>query len=125
MSNNKKRVVFTQGGKGGVGKTTFANDLADWYRANGVGVKLLDFDCENEEASGFKHFNKEAEKFNINEEASLDAIFDILEDDTVDVMLIDQAAASGEATFRWFREVGKEIQAVSYTHLTLPTICSV
>ena len=102
-----KRVVFTQGGKGGVGKTTFANDLADWYRTNGVKVKLFDFDSENEAASGFQHFNPEAEKFNINEEGSLDAILSILDSDDCHVLLIDQAAASGEATFDWFEEVGE------------------
>ena len=30
------RAVFTQGGKGGVGKTEVAIALASWYRANGI-----------------------------------------------------------------------------------------
>ena len=107
MTNTKKRVVFTQGGKGGVGKTTLANDMADWYRGRGISVKMLDFDWENEAASGFSFFNKEAEKFNINEPGSLDAILAILDDSQNDVMLIDQAAASGQKTFEWFAEVGE------------------
>lgn len=122
MTKNK-RVVFTQGGKGGVGKTTFANDLADWYRRKELPVKLLDFDTENKASSGFSYFNEDAERFNINRDGSLDAILKILDDPDHEIMLIDQAAASGEQTFEWFQEMGAEARemGIQFTSVGLIT----
>lgn len=42
-----KRVVFTMGGKGGVGKTGVVVALAEWFQANEIPVTLLDLDTEN------------------------------------------------------------------------------
>ena len=41
------RVVFTQGGKGGTGKTAFATMLVEWYAAHKTPVVLIDMDTEN------------------------------------------------------------------------------
>lgn len=42
-----KRVVFTMGGKGGVGKTGCMLALAEWFEANQIPFTLLDLDTEN------------------------------------------------------------------------------
>jgi MinD superfamily P-loop ATPase len=42
-----KRVVFTMGGKGGVGKTGLMVALAEWFEANEIPFTLLDLDTEN------------------------------------------------------------------------------
>lgn len=52
MTASTKRVVFTMGGKGGVGKTGVMVALAEWFEANEIPVTLLDLDTENK-ARGF------------------------------------------------------------------------
>jgi len=42
MTEFSKRVVFTMGGKGGVGKTGVVVALAEWFQANEIPVTLLD-----------------------------------------------------------------------------------
>ena len=42
-----KQVVFTMGGKGGVGKTGLMVALAEWFEANESPFTLLDLDTEN------------------------------------------------------------------------------
>ena len=53
---NSKRVVFTMGGKGGVGKTGVMVALAEWFEANEIPVTLLDLDTENKARGSLKHF---------------------------------------------------------------------
>ena len=36
------RVVFTQGGRGGVGKTAFSTLLVEWYRTKNAPLALID-----------------------------------------------------------------------------------
>ena len=43
----EKRVILSMGGKGGVGKTSVMTGLAEWFKENGIPVKLLDLDTEN------------------------------------------------------------------------------
>ena len=56
------RIVFTQGGKGGVGKTTAALSLYDYYMTKGAEVILADFDAENREKSGLNFWHKSAKR---------------------------------------------------------------
>ena len=43
----RKRVIFSMGGKGGVGKTSVMTGLAEWFEENQIPVTLLDLDTEN------------------------------------------------------------------------------
>jgi cellulose biosynthesis protein BcsQ len=73
----RKRVVFTKGGKGGVGKTGFMVNLAEWFLENEIPFTLLDLDTENKARGSLKHcFNGTAHKVNIHTEAGLDAFVD-------------------------------------------------
>ena len=98
-----KRAIFTQGGKGGVGKTEVALALASWYKAKGYEPVLLDFDVENANNSGFKSFYPEAEKLDIHKEGSLDAFFSAF-DSGADIVLADLAGGSSNAAQAWFDE---------------------
>ena len=56
MTEYSKRVVFTMGGKGGVGKTGVVVALAEWFQANEIPITLLDLDTENKARGSLKHF---------------------------------------------------------------------
>ena len=43
MTVNTKRVVFTMGGKGGVGKTGVMVALAEWFEANQILEPVINF----------------------------------------------------------------------------------
>ena len=74
MTESSKRVVFTMGGKGGVGKTAVILVLAEWFEANSIPITLLDLDSENKAAGSLKHyFPSSAHPVNIHTHAGLDA----------------------------------------------------
>ena len=99
----KKRVVFTKGGKGGVGKTGFMVNLAEWFLENEIPFTLLDLDTENKARGSLKHyFSTTAHKVNIHTEAGLDAFVDYLSDDQAPVVLADMGAGSGQVALKWF-----------------------
>src|SRR5215472_17452986 len=84
-SNNRtdisKRVIFTMGGKGGVGKTSFVLTLAEWFDDHHIPVKLLDLDTENKARGSLKHyFDRTVAKVNVHTAAGLDAFIDHLSD---------------------------------------------
>src|SRR5260370_37006153 len=75
-----KRVVFTMGGKGGVGKTGLMVALAEWFEVNETPFTLLDLDTGNKARGSLKHFfNGSVAKVNIHTPAGLDAFVDHLE----------------------------------------------
>lgn len=98
----KTRVVFTQGGKGGVAKTEVVLSLIPWYRQRGIEPVLLDFDIENTNKSGLQNFYPEARKFDVHTEGTLDEFFDVCDDPKVQVVIADLGAGAGAATYSWF-----------------------
>ena len=105
-SNERMRAVFTQGGKGGVGKTEVAIALASWYRANGIEPALLDFDVENADKAGFQTYFPQATKIDVHREGSLDAFFNAFDQGT-SVVLADLAGGSSNAAEKWFEEAAE------------------
>jgi hypothetical protein len=97
----RSQIVFTQGGKGGVGKTTVIAALTGWIRTKGFDPVLLDFDSENREKSSFQSFYPEAQKIDIRAPDSLDRVFHFLETPGR-IVIADQGAGSGAETFSWF-----------------------
>ncbi|MGK0185687.1 MAG: MinD-like ATPase involved in chromosome partitioning or flagellar assembly [Verrucomicrobiales bacterium] len=106
MSSNQSpiRVVFTEGGKGGVGKTEIAISLATWYQSQGISPRFIDFDTENTDKSGLKNFVPDAVRFDIHTPGALDHFFEVC--DTGDrVVLADMGAGAGSATYDWFEKM--------------------
>ena len=97
----RSQILFTQGGKGGVGKTTVIAALTGWIRTKGFDPVLLDFDSENREKSSFQSFYPEAQKIDIRAPDSLDRVFHFLETPGT-IVIADQGAGSGAETFSWF-----------------------
>ncbi len=97
----RSNIIFTQGGKGGVGKTTVVTALTAWIRTKGFDPILLDFDSENRDKSSFQSFYPEAQKVDIHAPDSLDRVFHFLEKPGT-ILIADQGAGSGAETFSWF-----------------------
>jgi MinD-like ATPase involved in chromosome partitioning or flagellar assembly len=106
----KKRVVFTMGGKGGVGKTSVVLSLAEWFQAHQVKITLLDLDSENKAAGSLKHyFSSSAHQVNIHTAAGLDAFVDYLTNDGPTIILADMGGGSGQVALDWFDTMYPEI----------------
>ena len=119
----RKRVVFTQGGKGGVGKTGFMIHLAEWFLANEIPFTLLDLDTENKSRGSLKHyFSDLARKINIHTEAGLDSFIDCLSEGAP-VLLADMGAGSGQVALNWFETMYPDLteQGILFTAIGVVT----
>jgi MinD-like ATPase involved in chromosome partitioning or flagellar assembly len=111
MTANAKRVVFTMGGTGGVGKTGVMVALAEWFGANEIPVTLLDLDTENNARGSLKHFfDGSVTKVNIHTPAGLDAFIDHL-DGGAPIILADMGAGAGQVAADWFDSMYEDFTA--------------
>jgi len=126
MNSNKSsriRIVFTQGGKGGVAKTEATLSLVSWYQQQGIQPYLLDFDVENVTKSGLQNFHPETLKFDVHERGALDEFLVICDRDDMEVVLADQGAGAGKETHRWFNRVYEDVKdlEVAFTSIGVTT----
>ena len=111
MTEFSKRVVFTMGGKGGVGKTGVVVALAEWFQANEIPVALLDLDTENKARGSLKHFfNGTVTKVDVHTPAGLDAFVDHLDGGTP-IILADMGAGAGQVAAGWFDSMYEDVAA--------------
>ncbi|HUI78899.1 MAG TPA: hypothetical protein VLY24_13320 [Bryobacteraceae bacterium] len=103
-----RRVIFTMGGKGGVGKTGIVLALTDWFRSNGIPITLLDLDTENKARGSLQHYFAEARKVDIQTHEGLDALIDSI-DDGAEIVLADMGAGSGQVTYQWFDAMHEDL----------------
>jgi MinD-like ATPase involved in chromosome partitioning or flagellar assembly len=121
--STSKRVIFTMGGKGGVGKTGVMVALAEWFEANQIPVTLLDLDTENKARGSLKHFfDGTVTKVNIHTPAGLDAFVDHLESGA-SIILADMGAGAGQVAADWFDAMYEDVAAlgVSFTAVGVVT----
>lgn len=111
MTDFSKRVVFTMGGKGGVGKTGIVVALAEWFQTNQIPVTLLDLDTENKARGSLKHFfNGTVTKVDVHTPAGLDAFVDHLDGGTP-IILADMGAGAGQVAAGWFDSMYEDVAA--------------
>ena len=124
MNATSKLIVFSCGGKGGVGKTTVATSVADYYATRGIAATLFDCDTENKQRGSLSHFFPSAEKLDIRAERGLDRFVDIALVADARVALADLAAGSGRDTFQWFDIMFDGLDAAGVRFTAVATITS-
>ena len=116
----QKRVIFTMGGKGGVGKTGTILALAEWFQSNQIPITLLDLDSENKAAGSLKHyFPESAHAVNIHTAAGLDVFVDYLTDDGPKVILSDMGGGSGQVALDWFDTMYPEVEPLNIAFIAI------
>jgi MinD-like ATPase involved in chromosome partitioning or flagellar assembly len=106
----KSRVIFTEGGKGGVGKTAFMTALVEWFEAQDLPFTLLDLDTENKARGSLTHyFRDKTRKVNIHTSEGLDAFVDAL-DEGAPVVVADMGAGSGQVAHKWFHTMHENVR---------------
>jgi hypothetical protein len=109
----KCRIVFTVGGKGGVGKSAFIRNYAEACEAKSVRYKLVDCD---DETSTLTRFHREARFVAIRSPLEIDALVQIAVEERPEVLAVDLPARAGEEFQAWFSLVPfDELRAVGVT----------
>lgn len=118
-----KRIIFTQGGKGGVGKTELQLSLIPWIRIQGHEPALLDFDVENTNKSGLQNFYPEAEKYDVHKEGALDRFLDICDQSDTSIIIADLGSGAGTAAYQWFEDIYEDAHAlgIAFTSIGVTT----
>jgi hypothetical protein len=121
-TDQKSRVVFTQGGKGGVGKTAFTTLLVEWYATHKVSHGLIDMDSENKKAGSLGHFFPQARKANIQRARGLDDFIAVL-DEGASIVVADMGGGAGEVAHEWFNSMytAAHENGVAFTAIGLVT----
>lgn len=120
----KKRVIFSMGGKGGVGKTSVMTGLAEWFEENRIPVTLLDLDTENKVKGSLTHFfGGRVPKINIHTPAGLDAFIDILAEDAP-AIVADMGAGAGQITHDWFHKMYPDVSEAGVVFTAIGVVTS-
>lgn len=121
-ATTRKRVILSMGGKGGVGKTSVMTAIAEWFRENGIPVRLLDLDAENKARGSLTHFfGGEVPKVNIHTPAGLDAFVDELTEGPP-VILADMGAGAGQVTYDWFDRMHLDVSEAGIVFTTIGVV---
>src|SRR5690242_71338 len=99
---NRKQILFTEGAKGGGGKTTFIAGLADFFLHEGFPVKLVDADIDNKTRGSLSHLFKGTPKLDIRTKHGLDEFIALVLEGNAQTVLADLGAGSSKETWEWF-----------------------
>lgn len=117
-----KMVIFTMGGKGGVGKTASLVSLVEYFDENKIPRKLIDCDMENKKAGSLYRFYPEAEKVDIRKPNGLDVFIDIASDDNAPIVVADLGAGSSVDLIGWFEEMYPAAKELGISFLAIGSI---
>ncbi len=105
-----KRVVFTMGGKGGVGKTTVMSALTEWYKANGLTVDIVDMDPENRAVGSLASLFASAKKWPATEQWAYDQLLALSMTSEADIIPVDIGAAQAHQMIPWIQKFYRAAQ---------------
>ena len=120
-SQPSSRVIFTEGGKGGVGKTAFTSMLVEWYAKHNTPHTLLDLDTENKARGSLAHYFPQARKVDIHTSEGLDSFVDVLDEDTP-IVIADMGAGAGAVAHRWFDSMFSSVEEIGVAFITIGVI---
>lgn len=98
-----KRVIWVTGGKGGVGKSTFARGLLDILREAGLNVAAFDGDPTN--AQLFRYYDG-VQRIELDTQGEADALLNEMDAGKADVFLVDVAAGGSQALLDLESDIG-------------------
>jgi hypothetical protein len=110
---DRKQIIFTEGAKGGGGKTTLLSSLADFFLAESIPVKLIDADIDNKSRGSLSHLFKGTPKIDIRTDHGLDQFIGMVLDDNAQTVLADLGTGSSKETWAWFEQM-KSLLASSF-----------
>jgi MinD-like ATPase involved in chromosome partitioning or flagellar assembly len=125
MANTRsgvRRVIITEGGKGGPGKTTVACSLIDFLDTEECPRVLIDCDIENVKHGSISHYFKEAQKLDISTKRGLDDFIDAAFTDSYEVVVADLGAGAGKWTFDWFDKMYEPMTEAGVRFLALGVV---
>ena len=104
--SKRLKVHAILGTKGGVGKSTLAVHLSDWFKRNKISYLAFDLDEEN---STFNRFAPEAVCLNTRDREQADELIikaeEVSEKGDAAAIIMDLRAGSGDEMLTWFSEV--------------------
>lgn len=98
-----KRVIWVTGGKGGVGKSTFARGLLDILREAGLNVAAFDGDPTN--AQLFRYYDG-VQRIELDTQGEADALLNDMDAGKADVFLVDVAAGGSQTLLDLENDIG-------------------
>ncbi|MEL7228266.1 MAG: adenylyl-sulfate kinase, partial [Cyanobacteria bacterium J06576_12] len=107
QGQNKLRVIWVTGGKGGVGKSTFARGLLDVLVEAGVNVIALDGDPSN--AQLFRYYQSVGDGVqcvDLDKQGEADVLLNQMEESKADVFLVDVAAGGSQTLLDLENDIG-------------------
>lgn len=96
-----KRLILCHGDKGGVGKSTFARLLAEWFTTSAANWQGFDTDATNGHL--FRFYGERTLPIMLREDGSIDQILNAAEGDA-SILLVDLGARTGELIQEWCKE---------------------
>jgi len=100
-----KRVIFTLGGKGGIGKTFAMVSLGEYLGYHKVPHVIIDCDIENKVKGSISCFFENVRKVDPRKPDGLDVFIDVALEGTSPIVIADLAANTGVDVKRWFAEM--------------------
>ena len=98
----QKRLILAHGDKGGVGKSTLARLLADYYETQKV--SWHGYDTDNTNGHLYRFYGAHTTPVKLENEAGISVLLNALESSD-DRALVDMGARSGEVVSRWMGNI--------------------
>jgi hypothetical protein len=97
-----KRLTIIAGGKGGVGKSFFAQSLYAWYHS--MNLRIVVFDGDPENSTTTRH-TKVARPIDMRQKTQLDQLLQVISSGEATHVLLDSQAATTGVVQEWFNEL--------------------
>ncbi len=107
QGQNNRRVIWVTGGKGGVGKSTFARGLLDVLVEAGVNVAAFDGDPSN--AQLFRYYQevgKGVQRLELDTQGQADGLLNDMDANKADIFLVDVAAGGSQTLLDLEDDIG-------------------